>query len=128
MLQEEKRALHVKLRRAALGEHLREERGSKEAATQTEPGPPEEAMSPMAFRPQLSAQTPRQRAESVLQIQSQACDMPSAFHTYIAFDLHSLQVFPLTKSWLRAAHSDLKVFSHRLCRFPTSAILEPYSQ
>ena len=118
----------MKLRRAALGEHLREERGSKEAATQTEPGPPEEAMSPLPFRGQLSAQTPRQRAESVLQTQLQACDMPSAFLTHIAFDLHSLHVFPLTKSWLRAAHSDLKVSSHRLCRFPTSAILEPYSQ
>ena len=93
MLQEEKRALHVKLRRAALGEHLREERGSKEAATQTEPGPLEEAMSPMPFQPQLSAQTPRQRAESVLQTQSQACDMPSASHTHIASALHSLHFF-----------------------------------
>ena len=80
----------MKLRRAALGEHLREERGSKEAATQTDSRPPEEAMSPLPFRPQMSAQTPRQRAESVLQTQSQACDMPSAFHAHIAIALHSL--------------------------------------
>ena len=80
MLQEEKRALHVKLRRAVLGEHLREERGSKEAATQTDPGLLAESMSPMPFRPQLSAQTPRQRAKSVLQTQSQVCNIPLAFH------------------------------------------------
>ena len=76
--------MHVKLRRATLGEHLREERGSIEAATQTDPEPLEEAMSPMPFRPQLSAQTPRQRAESVLQTQSQVCDTPSASLILIA--------------------------------------------
>ena len=67
-MQDEKRVLHVKLRRAMLGEHLREEQGSREASTQTDQLP-NEARSPPPFRSQTSAQTPRQRAHSVLQSQ-----------------------------------------------------------
>ena len=66
--------MHAKLRRAKLGEHLREGRGSREAGTQTEASVPEEAGTPPPFRSQLSAQTPRQRAESVLQTQPQVWD------------------------------------------------------
>ena len=62
--------MQLKLRRAALGEHLREEHGSKEASTQTEPRP-KEAQTPSPFRSQASAQTPRQRAESVLLTQAE---------------------------------------------------------
>ena len=64
--------LHVKLRRAMLGEHLREEQGSKEASTQTDQ-PLNEARSPPPFRSQARAQTPRQRAHSVLQSQPRMC-------------------------------------------------------
>ena len=69
MVQEEKRALHVKLRRAMLGEHLREEQGNKEASTQTEHSPAE-AGTLKTLRSQASARTPRQRAQSVLQTQA----------------------------------------------------------
>ena len=62
--------MQLKLRRAALGEHLREEHGSKEASTQTEPLP-KEAQTPSPFRSQASAQTPRQRAESILLTQAE---------------------------------------------------------
>ena len=64
--------LHIKLRRAMLGTHLREEQGNKEASTQTD-RLPAEAGTPPPLRSQASAQTPRQRAQSVLQTQPKAC-------------------------------------------------------
>ena len=68
----QKRAMHGKLRRPTLAEHLGEELGSREVSTQTELAPGE-ATTPLHFRPQSTAQTPRQRAESVLQAQPKVC-------------------------------------------------------
>ena len=62
-----------------LGEHLREEQGSKEASTQTDQLPNEAGL-PSPFRTQASAQTPHQRAHSVLQSQPRVCPfMPSGY-------------------------------------------------
>lgn len=71
-MQDDRRALHAKLRRATLAEHLGEEHGSREVSTQTELAPGE-AITPSHFRSQSTAQTPRQRAESVLQAQAKVC-------------------------------------------------------
>lgn len=99
--QEEKRALHVKLRRALLGEHLREEQGNKEASTQTDQLP-DQAGSPPPLRTQASAQTPRQRAHSVLQSQPRVClhantapHKPGAASLVVMLECHLWRLEPL---------------------------------
>lgn len=59
MLQEEKRNLHVKLRKAVLGERLRAEQPPKDASTQTTAAA---AASPAKAAAAAAAATPRQRA------------------------------------------------------------------